>query len=86
VIAPRFAHTPAMIRLDQLLKLTGAADSGGQAKAFIQGGKVKVNGEVDKRRGRKLQAGDTVEIAGRTIAVDAALLRRAPDEDDGTDP
>jgi ribosome-associated protein len=62
------------IRLDQLLKLRGAAESGGQAKAMVQGGMVKVNGEVETRRGRKLRAGDKVEARGQTMVVDAALL------------
>jgi len=67
-----------IIRLDQLLKLSGVAESGGQAKAMIQGGQeVKVNGELETRRGRKLREGDRVEVAGRTILVDAALLRRS---------
>jgi ribosome-associated protein len=62
------------IRLDQLLKLRGAAESGGQAKAMVQGGMVKVNGEVETRRGRKLRAGDKVEARGQTMVVDAELL------------
>jgi ribosome-associated protein len=67
-----------IIRLDQLLKLSGVAESGGQAKAMIQGGQeVKVNGELETRRGRKLREGDRVEVAGRTIVVDADLLRRS---------
>ena len=69
------------IRLDQLLKLRGAADSGGHAKAMVQAGLVKVNGEVDKRRGRKLQAGDVVEVRGTSIAVDEALLAGDPNEE-----
>ena len=46
-----------ILRLDQFLKLTGAAESGGQGKALVQAGKVKVNGEVETRRGRKLRVG-----------------------------
>ncbi len=67
------------IRLDQLLKLQGAASTGGQAKTMVQGGEVKVNGEVDKRRGRKLQIGDVVEAGGKTITVDEALLAGDPE-------
>ncbi len=66
------------IRLDQLLKLQGAASTGGQAKTMVQGGEVKVNGEVDKRRGRKLQIGDVVEVGGQSITVDEGLLRGDP--------
>lgn len=49
------------IRLDQLLKLQGVVSTGGQAKVVIQSGEVRVNGEVETRRGRKLRAGDVVE-------------------------
>ena len=52
------------IDLDQFLKLAGAVGSGGQAKTVIQGGRVKVNGEVELRRRRALKPGDTVEIDG----------------------
>jgi ribosome-associated protein len=68
------------IRLDQLLKLTGAAETGGQAKQLVQAGHVMVNGAAETRRGRKLRAGDVVEAAGQSIAVDAELLTRAPAE------
>ena len=68
------------IRLDQLLKLRGAADSGGQAKAMVQAGEVKVNGEVDTRRGRKLQVGDIVEARGKKLTVDASLVSSASSE------
>lgn len=57
------------IQLDQFLKLSGIAGSGGQAKALIQSGDVKVNGEVEQRRGRKLQAGDTVATLGSSWTV-----------------
>jgi ribosome-associated protein len=63
------------IRLDQFLKLRGAADSGGHAKVLVQGGKVKVNGEVDLRRGRKLRAGDVVLVGGATLPVTESELR-----------
>jgi len=61
------------VRLDDLLKLAGAVGSGGQAKAMIQGGDVKVNGEVDTRRGKKLREGDTVTVAGTTFDVTTVL-------------
>lgn len=56
------------IRLGQLLKLAGIADSGGDAKALLAAG-VRVNGEVEARRGRQLHAGDLVEAAGQTVQV-----------------
>lgn len=48
------------IRLDSLLKFKGIAETGGQAKAFIQDGIIKVNGEVCTARGKKIRCGDTV--------------------------
>lgn len=67
-------HDGTHIELAQLLKLTGASESGAQAKAEIQGGKVRVNGEVETRRGRKLKVGDVVVLGERSIEVTAALL------------
>lgn len=50
------------IRLGQALKLSGYAENGGLAKAMIQDGVVYLNGEVETRRGRKLQSGDIIMI------------------------
>jgi ribosome-associated protein len=50
------------ITLGQALKASNLVGSGGEAKALIQGGEVRVNGEVETRRGRKLQKGDVVEV------------------------
>ena len=50
--------TTEFIRLDALLKLGGALDTGGQAKFVIQNGDVLVNGEVCTMRGKKLRHGD----------------------------
>lgn len=50
------------IRLDSLLKFEGIAETGGQAKAFIQDGIVKVNDEVCTARGKKIRNGDTVSV------------------------
>ncbi|MCA9801118.1 MAG: RNA-binding S4 domain-containing protein [Cyanobacteria bacterium HKST-UBA02] len=58
------------IRLDQLLKFHGIAASGGAAKHMIQGGNVKVNGEVETRRGRKLRTGDRIEALGQELIVE----------------
>ena len=51
-----------MIRLGQLLKLAGVADSGADAKVLLADGAVRVNGEVEQRRGRQLHPGDVVEL------------------------
>ncbi|WP_414752508.1 RNA-binding S4 domain-containing protein [Anabaena sp. CCY 9910] len=58
-----------MIKLDQFLKLVGIAPTGGQAKLMIIDGDVKVNGEVETRRGRKLVSSDRVTVAGQVFEV-----------------
>lgn len=50
------------VTLGQFLKMTDAISSGGMAKWFLQENDVYVNGEVDRRRGRKLHVGDLVNI------------------------
>lgn len=57
------------IRLDSLMKFSGLCDSGGRAKYLIQGGEVKLNGEVCTMRGKKIRPGDIVEYNGRTVEV-----------------
>ncbi|MFI5612493.1 RNA-binding S4 domain-containing protein [Amycolatopsis sp. NPDC051903] len=52
------------IRLGQFLKLAGLAEDGGDAKDLIESGEVKVNGEVETRRGRQLSDGDVVAVGG----------------------
>ena len=61
------------LRLDQFLKLRGVTDSGGQAKLLIQSGEVRVNGEVENRRRRKLVVGDVVQVDGREYSPDEFL-------------
>ena len=48
------------MKLDQFLKLKNLVSSGGEAKLLIKSGNVKVNGEIEIRRGRKLNKGDKV--------------------------
>lgn len=57
------------IRLDQFLKLTGLAVTGGHAKTLIQGGEVKVNGTIESRRSRDLHAGDVVTLENESVTV-----------------
>ena len=58
-----------MIRLGQLLKLSGAVPDGAQAKAAIAAGQVDVNGETELRRGRQLHAGDVVRIGAEALRI-----------------
>ena len=57
------------IKLDQFLKFTGEIGTGGQAKELILDGQIKVNGEVEERRGKKLYPGDKVEFIGMKYIV-----------------
>ena len=58
------------IKLGQLLKLAGLVGSGVDAKYVINEGLVKVNDEVDTRRGKKIYPGDIVSYNGETIKVE----------------
>ncbi|NJK64233.1 MAG: RNA-binding S4 domain-containing protein [Synechococcaceae cyanobacterium SM2_3_1] len=60
---------PTFIKLDQFLKFAGVVQTGGQAKMLIQSGEVRVNGEMEIRRGRKLHHGDQVEVMGQILMV-----------------
>jgi ribosome-associated protein len=60
---------PVFLRLDHFLKLIAQSETGGQAKLMIQSGEVKVNGEVETRRRRKLVVGDVVEVGGSRFPV-----------------
>lgn len=57
------------IRLGQLLKLAGLADSGAEAKELLAAGAVSVNGEPEARRGRQLRRGDVVQAAGEQLRI-----------------
>lgn len=54
--------TTPFIKLDQLIKFAGISFDGAEAKEMVVSGLVKVNGETELRRGRKLYKGDTVQI------------------------
>lgn len=55
------------IKLDQLLKFSGIADTGGMAKDIILSGDVKVNGEIALQRGKKIRKGDVVDVGGQVL-------------------
>ena len=58
------------IKLGQALKLAGMVESGVDAKMEIQEGFVKVNGEVEVQRGKKIRPGDIIEFNGQQIKVE----------------
>ena len=57
------------IKLDQLMKLSGLAESGGHAKELIQYGDVTINGVVCTMRGKKLVSGDVVNYKDEAVEV-----------------
>jgi ribosome-associated protein len=57
------------IRLGQFLKLADLIQAGSEAKALLAERGVRVNGEVETRRGRQLVRGDVVAIAGEEVTV-----------------
>lgn len=58
-----------MIRLGQLVKLAGVVDDGGAARELIERGEVSVGGVVETRRGRQVQVGDEMTVAGERFVV-----------------
>ena len=66
----KLRETDDYIKLGQALKKAGFEDSGVDAKIDIQNGLVKVNGEVETRRGRKLYDGDIIEYQGEQVKVE----------------
>ena len=61
------------IKLDSLLKYAGLTDTGGFAKELIQGGQVKVNGEICTMRGKKIRSGDVVEAGEYRLTVEQCI-------------
>ncbi len=57
------------ITLGQALKAANVVGTGGEAKVLIQAGEVRVNGEVENRRGLKLREGDVVEVGDERLEV-----------------
>ncbi len=62
--------TTEYIKLDQFLKFSGEVADGGEARHLIFDGRIIVNGEIEKRRGKKLKPGDTVEVSGSKYSIE----------------
>ncbi|MCX7659263.1 MULTISPECIES: RNA-binding S4 domain-containing protein [Caldimonas] len=60
------------VELHALLKLVGAADSGGQGKALVAAGLVEVDGQPETRKSAKIRAGQVVQVRGLRIHVKPA--------------
>jgi len=67
----KFELDEEYIELFKLLKTTGVAESGGQAKMLIEEGQVKRNGEIETRKRAKIVAGERIEVGGEVIEVEA---------------
>ena len=63
-------ETVETIDLQDFLKHAGLVDTGGEAKFRVQNGEVRLNGEIETRRRKKLRRGDVVEIHGSSYPVD----------------
>ena len=61
------------IELFKLLKVTGVAESGAQAKMLIDEGAVKRNGEVETRKRAKIVSGEKIEVDGEMIDIEQRL-------------
>jgi len=62
-----FSLKTPLIDLLQLLKATGLCATGGEAKWAVEEERVKVNGELESRKRRKLRNGDVVELDGEFL-------------------
>ena len=60
---------PEGTTLGQALKAASLVGSGGEAKVLIQAGEVSVNGEVETRRGRRLEEGDVIEVGDERLEI-----------------
>ena len=67
----KFELEDEYIELFKLLKITGIAESGAQAKMLIEEGAVKRNGEVETRKRAKIVLGEVIKVADETIEVES---------------
>jgi ribosome-associated protein len=64
-----FAIYTEYITLGQLIKAIGLIGMGGEIREFLYENEVKINGELDKRRGRKIRVGDVVVVKGDSYNI-----------------
>lgn len=67
--------TAEPVELHKILKFEGLVGSGGEAKAVIENGLVRVNNAVETRKRKKIMAGDVVEFGGKKLLI---VLRGSP--------
>ena len=63
------------VELYKILKFEGLVQSGGEAKCVIADGHVRVNGEVETRKRKKIIGGDTIEFNGETLRITSSKAR-----------
>jgi len=66
------------VELYKILKFEGLVGSGAEAKAVVAAGQVKVNGDVETRKRKKILAGDVIEFGAQTLRI---VLDETPQED-----
>ncbi len=66
----RFSILGEYIELIKLLKVTGLSDTGGEAKAMVEGSRVTLNGQPESRKRAKIRKGDKVDTFSHTIIVE----------------
>lgn len=69
IIETNIEITTEYIKLDQLLKFAGIAESGGQTKEIVAEGDVSVNGEICLMRGKKIRKGDKIVIGDNCLVI-----------------
>ena len=69
MIEIQIRETDEFIKLGQALKKAGLVETGAEAKDVIQDGLVKVNGETELQRGKKIHDGDVISYNGETVKV-----------------
>ncbi|MDP5007509.1 MAG: RNA-binding S4 domain-containing protein [Glaciimonas sp.] len=72
----KFTIDGEYVELNQLLKLTGACDSGGAGKAIVASGAVSVDGEIELRKTCKIRAGQIVLLGDISIRVVAEKIAK----------
>ena len=70
ILLYQYLYIYKTMKLDQFLKWKNLVSSGGEAKIFIKSGSVKVNGEIETKRGRKLNKGDKVMFLNNELIFD----------------
>lgn len=66
----KIAINTDFITLGQFLKFSGIISNGGEAKTYLNSTKIMVNGEFENRRGKKLRAGDVIQIGPKSFQIE----------------